>query len=32
VDNLKAARVALGYDQINLLSESAGSRKAMILA
>ena len=30
VDDLEAARVAFGYDQINLLSESAGTRTAMI--
>src|SRR5215208_2831439 len=30
IDDLEAARVALGYDQINLLSESAGTRTAMI--
>src|SRR5829696_3005302 len=30
VDDLEAARVALGYDQINLLSESAATRTAMI--
>ena len=30
VDDLEAARVALGYDRINLLSESAGTRKAMV--
>jgi pimeloyl-ACP methyl ester carboxylesterase len=30
VDDLEAARVALGYDRINLLSESAGTRTAMI--
>jgi pimeloyl-ACP methyl ester carboxylesterase len=32
VADLEAARVALGYDQINLLSESAGTRTAMIYA
>jgi pimeloyl-ACP methyl ester carboxylesterase len=32
VDDLEAARVALGYDRINLLSESAGTRTAMIFA
>ena len=32
VDDLETARVALGYDQINLLSESAGTRTAMIYA
>ena len=32
IDDLEAARVALGYDQINLLSESAGTRTAMIYA
>ena len=30
VDDLEAVRVALGYDRINLLSESAGTRSAMI--
>ena len=30
VDDLEAARVALGYDRVNLLSESAGTRTAMI--
>ncbi|MGH9181023.1 MAG: hypothetical protein ACRDY5_04840, partial [Acidimicrobiales bacterium] len=30
VDDLEAARVALGYGQIDLLSESAGTRTAMI--
>ena len=30
VDDLEAARVALGYDRIDLLSESAGTRTAMI--
>jgi pimeloyl-ACP methyl ester carboxylesterase len=30
VDDLEAARVALGYGRINLLSESAGTRTAMI--
>jgi pimeloyl-ACP methyl ester carboxylesterase len=30
VDDLEAARVALGYDRINLLSESAGTRTALI--
>lgn len=30
VDDMEAARVALGYDRINLLSESAGTRTAMI--
>ena len=30
VDDMEAARVALGYDQIELLSESAGTRTAMI--
>jgi pimeloyl-ACP methyl ester carboxylesterase len=29
-EDLEAARVALGYDRINLLSESAGTRTAMI--
>lgn len=32
VDDLEAARVTLGYDRINLLSESAGTRTAMIYA
>ena len=32
VDDLEAARVALGYDRINLLSESGGTRTAMIYA
>jgi pimeloyl-ACP methyl ester carboxylesterase len=32
VDDLEAARVALGYDRIDLVSESAGTRKAMIYA
>jgi pimeloyl-ACP methyl ester carboxylesterase len=32
VDDLEAARVALGYDRINLLSQSAGTRTAMIYA
>jgi pimeloyl-ACP methyl ester carboxylesterase len=32
VDDLEAARLALGYDRINLLSESAGTRTAMIYA
>lgn len=32
VDDMEAARVALGYDQVNLLSESAGTRTAMIYA
>src|SRR5215204_567215 len=32
VDDLETARLALGYDQINLLSESAGTRTAMIYA
>ena len=31
VDDLEAARVALGYDRIDLLSESAGTRTALIL-
>jgi pimeloyl-ACP methyl ester carboxylesterase len=31
-DDLEAARVALGYDRINLLSESTGTRLAMIYA
>ena len=30
VDDLESARVAFGYDRINLLSESAGTRTAMI--
>jgi pimeloyl-ACP methyl ester carboxylesterase len=30
VDDLEAARVALGYDRINLISESVGTRTAMI--
>jgi pimeloyl-ACP methyl ester carboxylesterase len=30
VDDMEAARVALGYDRINLLSESAGTRTALI--
>ena len=30
VDDLEAARAALGYERINLLSESAGTRTAMI--
>jgi pimeloyl-ACP methyl ester carboxylesterase len=30
VDDLEAARVALGYERIDLLSESAGTRTAMI--
>ncbi len=32
VDDLEAARVALGYDSIDLLSQSAGTRTAMIYA
>lgn len=32
VDDMEAARVALGYDKINLLSESAGTRTAQIYA
>jgi hypothetical protein len=32
VDDVEAARVALGYDRINLLSESAGTRTALIYA
>ena len=32
VDDLEAARIALGYDRINLVSESAGTRKALIYA
>jgi pimeloyl-ACP methyl ester carboxylesterase len=31
-DDLEAARVALGYDRIHLLSQSAGTRTAMIYA
>src|SRR6201999_2205440 len=31
-DDLEAARVALGYGKINLLSESAGTRTAMIFS
>ena len=30
VDDLEAARIALGYDRIDLVSESAGTRTAMI--
>lgn len=30
VDDLEAARIALGYDRIDLLSESAGTRTALI--
>lgn len=30
VDDLEAARVALGYDRINLLSQSAGTRTALV--
>ncbi|HXV58901.1 MAG TPA: alpha/beta hydrolase [Gaiellaceae bacterium] len=30
VDDLEAARVALGYDRIDLLSESAGTRTALV--
>jgi pimeloyl-ACP methyl ester carboxylesterase len=30
IDDVEAARVALGYDQINLLSESAGTRTALV--
>jgi pimeloyl-ACP methyl ester carboxylesterase len=30
IDDLEAARVALGYDRINLLSESAGTRTALV--
>jgi pimeloyl-ACP methyl ester carboxylesterase len=30
VDDLEAARVGLGYDRINLISESVGTRTAMI--
>jgi pimeloyl-ACP methyl ester carboxylesterase len=32
VEDLEAVRVALGYDRINLVSESAGTRTAMIYA
>ena len=32
VDDMEAARVALGYDEIDLISESAGTRTAMIYA
>jgi pimeloyl-ACP methyl ester carboxylesterase len=32
VDDVEAARVALGYDRIDLVSESAGTRTAMIYA
>ena len=32
VDDLEAARRALGYDQVDLVSESAGTRTAMIYA
>lgn len=32
VDDLEAARIALGYPRINLLSESAGTRTAIIYA
>jgi pimeloyl-ACP methyl ester carboxylesterase len=32
VDDFEAARVALGYDRINLISESAGTRTAMVYA
>jgi uncharacterized membrane protein YdfJ with MMPL/SSD domain/pimeloyl-ACP methyl ester carboxylesterase len=32
VDDFEAARVALGYDRIDLLSESAGTRTALIYA
>jgi pimeloyl-ACP methyl ester carboxylesterase len=32
VDDMEAARVAFGYDRINLLSESAGTRTALIYA
>ncbi|HEX8968013.1 MAG TPA: alpha/beta fold hydrolase, partial [Chloroflexota bacterium] len=32
VEDLEAARVALGYDRIDLLSQSAGTRTAMIYA
>jgi pimeloyl-ACP methyl ester carboxylesterase len=30
IDDLEAARVALGYDRINLISQSVGTRTAMI--
>ncbi|HEX2700812.1 MAG TPA: alpha/beta hydrolase [Acidimicrobiales bacterium] len=32
VEDMEAARVALGYDKVDLLSESAGTRTAMIYA
>jgi pimeloyl-ACP methyl ester carboxylesterase len=32
VDDLESARIALGYDRINLVSESVGTRTAMIYA
>jgi pimeloyl-ACP methyl ester carboxylesterase len=32
VEDLEAARVALGYDRVDLVSESAGTRTAMIYA
>lgn len=32
VDDIEAARTALGYDQIDLLSQSAGTRTALIYA
>ena len=32
VDDMEAARVALGYDRVDLLSESAGTRTALIYA
>jgi pimeloyl-ACP methyl ester carboxylesterase len=32
VDDLEAARVALGYERVNLVSESVGTRTAMIYA
>ena len=32
IDDMETARIALGYDQINLLSDSAGTRAAMIYA
>lgn len=32
IDDLEAARAALGYERINLLSESAGTRTAMVYA
>jgi len=32
IDDLEAVRIALGYDRINLISESVGTRTAMIYA